>query len=103
MNGLRLGNDQRALRGVCSLDQTVTADYLDPPFRHELERQRIDSMLNLQDASSERFGGMVVVHMHRTLCYERAGLVSLDVSWEWGGVWRKGAAGPDLFTPALGA
>src|SRR6266536_5737898 len=70
----RLGNDQRAFRRRRSLDQTAAADHLGAPFRYESERQRIDPMLGLEHAGSERFGRVVVVDRHRGLRNDRTGV-----------------------------
>src|SRR5262249_54858106 len=50
------------------------ADHLDAPLRHEPERQRIHSMLDLKNAGSERLDGIVVADGHRRLRNDRAGV-----------------------------
>src|SRR5262245_66633903 len=57
-----------------ALDQAAAAQDLDAAFRHEPERQRIESMLDREDAGSERFGAVVVAHRHRRLRNDGTGI-----------------------------
>src|SRR5689334_2577429 len=71
---LRLGNQQRALRRMRALDQAAAAQDLDASFRHEPERQRINSMLDLEHAGGECFGAVVVAHRYRRLRNDGTGI-----------------------------
>ena len=55
-------------------DQAMPADQLDTSLRQEPKRQRIQSMLDIENTGSERLGGIVVAHRHRCLRDDRAGV-----------------------------
>src|SRR5262249_19651647 len=71
---LRCGNDQCPFGRISPFDQATPANQLDTSLRQEPERQRIQSMLDIEHTGSKRCGGIVVAYGHRCLRNDRAGI-----------------------------